>query len=165
MRPASSAPVILLRPRGPLPPGLRRRVDAKGRVRYKIDIKSRWIPGGRIARWLGAVSREEAEARLREVASLILSTRLGLPLPDPATAVPSFADIAGRHVAELRDLNRRDRAIETAEGHIPILAAHLGRKPIAAITPEEIEAVRGELLRPTRADERPRSGRTVLHYL
>lgn len=79
--------------------------------------------------------------------------------------VHSFADVAGRYVTELRDLNRRDRAVETAEGHVRTIAAYLGRKPIAGNTPEDIEAMRGDLLRPSGPGERARSGRTVLNYL
>lgn len=138
-----------------LPSGLHARPDRTGRIRYRVKFHC----GRRVYLFhLGAVSRAEAEAFLREMRDLAVREKLGLgPTLKPPPTLP-FADVARRYVKALEALGRRDRAVETAVGHVAIVHPFIGQRPFAVIRPDEIESLRDALLE-------TRGGRTVKNYL
>lgn len=133
---------------GPLPAGLRRRVDARGQVRYGLNIRSRYLPRGGARRWLAAgTSREEAERLLREVLDMIDRARLGLPVAEAEAALDSFRSVADGYVETLRVGGCTPDSVKECARTLHRAAESFGATPIVALSPDDIRRFLYGLLR------------------
>jgi hypothetical protein len=83
----------------------------------RLLIDKRYL-GVRIGLRVGAVTQEQAEERLR-----VEMGRIECEVARKAHARPTFADCAGRYVAQSRD----KRSVDVIKWHVQLLGCHIGK--------------------------------------
>lgn len=146
-KPATTAPAGKVARAASLPgrrlsPGLHCRCGKDGRVYYCIDFQFR---GRRHYMRLGPVTREQAEARVREAWDFARRREAGLEL-DPAPPL-RFSDVVQRYLGNMKARGCTSKSIAAAARSIRVVEPFLAGRPIDAITTADIERARDELMK------------------